>query len=105
MADKPVGRPMKFPYTFSAKLAQFPFKFYVQKQWIWKYYAVAFGLCIPVFYKISSLGKFFFSLLDNEDNITSNLLEKLNCFFLTANNPENKAKWAEIRRLEREGHH
>lgn len=49
---------------------------------------------------------FFFSLLDNENNITSILLDELNFyFFLTANNPENKAKWAEIRRLERSGHH
>lgn len=59
MADaaKPVGRPMKFPYTFSAKIAQFPLKFYIQKQWIWRYYGIALVFCAPVFYKISKLGK------------------------------------------------
>lgn len=61
-AAKPVGRPMKFPYTFSAKIAQFPYKFYFQKQWIWKFYAVGVLASIPVFYKISQLGKFFHSV-------------------------------------------
>lgn len=52
---KPVGRPMKFPYTFSAKIAQFPLKFHIQKQWIWRYYAIALVLTTPVFYKIGKL--------------------------------------------------
>lgn len=54
------GRPMKFPYTFSAKLAQFPFKHYINNQWIWKYYLIACGLCVPVFYKIQKICKYFF---------------------------------------------
>uniref|UniRef100_T1H6C2 Uncharacterized protein n=1 Tax=Megaselia scalaris TaxID=36166 RepID=T1H6C2_MEGSC len=54
MADAP-ARPMKFPYTFSAKIAQFPIKHYFNNQWIWKYYFFAVGLSIPVFYKISKL--------------------------------------------------
>ncbi|VEN36646.1 unnamed protein product [Callosobruchus maculatus] len=74
---KQVSRPMKFPYTFSAKLAQFPWKFYFQNQWIWKYYAVAVVCCIPIFKSISNL----------------------------ANSPENVAKWAEIRRKEAAEHH
>ncbi|RZC37181.1 uncharacterized protein BDFB_007715, partial [Asbolus verrucosus] len=43
MADKAekVGRPMKFPYTFSAKIAQFPLKYYIKNQWIWRYYGLA----------------------------------------------------------------
>ncbi|XP_022911812.1 uncharacterized protein [Onthophagus taurus] len=76
-SSKPLGRPMKYPYTFSAKIAQFPWKFYFTKQWIWKYYAVAFVVCIPVFKKISNL----------------------------ANSPENVAKWAEIRKREAAEHH
>lgn len=80
MSDKTVekvGRPMKYPYTFSAKIAQFPLKHYIQKQWIWRYYFIAFGLCIPVFYKISKL----------------------------ANSPENKKKWAESQAKEAAEHH
>ncbi|KAG4068634.1 hypothetical protein HA402_002325 [Bradysia odoriphaga] len=76
-AAKPVGRPMKFPYTFSAKIAQFPYKFYFQNQWIWKFYAVGVLVSIPVFYKISQL----------------------------ANSPGNVAKWAEAKRKEAESHH
>lgn len=56
-AEKPVGRPMKFPYTFSAKIAQFPLKFYIKNQWIWRYYFIALGLSLPVFYKIDRMGK------------------------------------------------
>lgn len=52
------SRPMKFPYTFSAKIAQFPLKFYMQKQWGWRYYAFALVLSAPVFYKISKLGEY-----------------------------------------------
>ncbi|KAJ8926064.1 hypothetical protein NQ315_009919 [Exocentrus adspersus] len=77
--DQPqkVSRPMKFPYTFSAKIAQFPFKFYLKNQWIWRYYAISVVVCLPVFKAISNL----------------------------ANSPENVAKWAEIRRREAAEHH
>jgi hypothetical protein len=51
------NRAMKFPYTLSAKIAQFPIKHYFHNQWIWKYYFVSLALCVPVFYKISRLGK------------------------------------------------
>lgn len=57
VVEKPAGNPMKYPYTFSAKIAQFPLKHYIKNQWIWRYYFLAFGLSIPVFYKISKLGK------------------------------------------------
>ncbi|KAL3285659.1 hypothetical protein HHI36_000191 [Cryptolaemus montrouzieri] len=77
MSDKPVGRPMKFPYTMSAKIAQFPIKMYLQKQWIWKYYAVSVVLCLPVFYKIHKL----------------------------ANSPANVAKWALLKQKAAEEHH
>jgi hypothetical protein len=51
------ARPMKYPYTFSAKIAQFPLKFHVQNNWVWRYYLIAVGVCIPIFYKIDRLGK------------------------------------------------
>uniref|UniRef100_A0A182N166 Uncharacterized protein n=1 Tax=Anopheles dirus TaxID=7168 RepID=A0A182N166_9DIPT len=76
MSD-PVARPMKFPYTFSAKLAQFPIQHYFKNQWIWRYYFIAFGVSIPLFYKIHKL----------------------------ANSPANQAKWAESKRKEHAEHH
>lgn len=51
------ARPMKYPYTFTAKIAQFPLKFHVQNNWIWKYYLIALGVSIPIFYKIDRLGE------------------------------------------------
>jgi len=57
-AEKPAGRPMRYPYTFSAKIAQFPIKHYIKNQWIWRYYFIAAVACVPVFYKISKLGAF-----------------------------------------------
>ncbi|KAJ8976304.1 hypothetical protein NQ317_010258 [Molorchus minor] len=72
-----ISRPMKYPYTFTAKMVQFPWKYYFTNQWIWKYYAISFVLCLPVFNSIRKL----------------------------ANSPENVAKWAEIRRREAAEHH
>ncbi|KAI8424740.1 hypothetical protein MSG28_006691 [Choristoneura fumiferana] len=77
MSDAAPGRPMKFPYTISAKIAQFPFKYYVSNQWIWKYWMAGIVISVPIFYKIHKL----------------------------ANSPENVSKWAEMRRKEAAGHH
>jgi hypothetical protein len=73
----PPSRPMKYPYTFSAKIAQFPLKYYIKNQWIWKYYSMAVLVCLPVFYSIGKLSK----------------------------SPENKAKWAEMRKRQATEHH
>ncbi|KAG8228433.1 hypothetical protein J437_LFUL003910 [Ladona fulva] len=73
MAD----RRMKFPYTFSAKIAQFPLKFYIQNQWVWRYYFIGLAVTFPIFWSISNL----------------------------ANSPANKAKWAEMKRKEALEHH
>lgn len=67
---------MKFPYTFTAKIVQFPIRHYIDNQWIWKYYFIAALVCIPIFYKISRL----------------------------ANSPENKAKWAAAKARENAEH-
>ncbi|XP_044744433.1 uncharacterized protein LOC123306475 [Coccinella septempunctata] len=81
MADKPPSRPMKYPYTTAAQIAQFPLKFHVKNQWIWKYYFVSLVVCFPVFYKINSL----------------------------VNSPGNVEKWEAAKKKEREeaahGHH
>uniref|UniRef100_A0A6M2DEX9 Uncharacterized protein n=1 Tax=Xenopsylla cheopis TaxID=163159 RepID=A0A6M2DEX9_XENCH len=70
-------RPMKYPYTFSAKIAQFPLKYHVVNNPLWKYYFIAVGLSLPIFYKIQKLSY----------------------------SPENVAKWDEIHRKEFSGHH
>ncbi|KAK9509683.1 hypothetical protein O3M35_006944 [Rhynocoris fuscipes] len=45
-------RPMKYPYTLGAKIGQFPYKFMMNSVWPFKYYLIAIGVCLPVFYKI-----------------------------------------------------
>ncbi|KAF2899773.1 hypothetical protein ILUMI_06410 [Ignelater luminosus] len=78
MADKvEISRPMKFPYTFTAKLTQFPWKYYINNNWVYRYYFIAVAVTFPVFYKIHKL----------------------------ANSPANKAKWAEQKRKEAASHH
>lgn len=77
MADKPVGRPMKFPYTTAAQIAQFPFKFHFQNQAYWKFYVISLVVCLPVFYKLKKL----------------------------TNSPGNVAKWEEARKKEAAEHH
>ena len=95
--EKPLGRPMKFPYTFSAKIAQFPLKFYIKNQWIWRYYFIALGVSLPVFYKIDRMGKF--GRPSRSEKISSPP------FSFLANSPGNVAKWAESKRKEAEEHH
>ncbi|KAG5887017.1 hypothetical protein JTB14_018395 [Gonioctena quinquepunctata] len=75
--DPPIAatsRPMKYPYTFSAKIAQFPYRYYYDNSWTYRYYIFALAASMPVFMYISKL----------------------------ANSSENKAKWAEIRRKDEE---
>ncbi|KAK7069762.1 hypothetical protein SK128_027010 [Halocaridina rubra] len=55
--NKMSGRMMKYPYTFTAKLAQFPFQYYLKNQWYLKYYFIGVFLCIPVFSKIQGLAR------------------------------------------------
>ncbi|XP_011172968.1 uncharacterized protein LOC105205316 [Solenopsis invicta] len=48
-------RPMKYPYTFTAKIAQFPYKYYYQQSWMFKYLLFGTILALPIFYKIQKL--------------------------------------------------
>lgn len=64
------GRHMKFPYTFSAKVAQFPLFFYMKNNNIWMYWPVGWVITFLVFVKIHRL----------------------------ANSSENKSSWAETQR-------
>merc|ERR1712168_1145441 len=47
--SKMSGRAMKYPYTLGAKIAQFPFGYYVKNQWVFKYYLFGIAASIPIF--------------------------------------------------------
>ncbi|VVD02907.1 unnamed protein product [Leptidea sinapis] len=73
------GRHMKFPYTFAAKAAQFPYFFYLKNNAVCMYYPLGF---IISFYFIRKI-------------------------HLIVNSEENKRSWAETQRriAEKEQHH
>ncbi|KOB65403.1 Uncharacterized protein OBRU01_22774 [Operophtera brumata] len=73
------GRHMKYPYTFSAKIAQFPIFYYMKKNWIWMYYPLGWAVGFYLFTTIHAL----------------------------ANSDANKRSWAETQRkfAEKEAHH
>jgi hypothetical protein len=56
-AAKAPGRPMRYPYTLSAKIAQFPIKWIINNQPLWKYYFLGVIVAFPVFYKIDRMGE------------------------------------------------
>ncbi|XP_028128302.1 uncharacterized protein LOC114324628 [Diabrotica virgifera virgifera] len=68
------SRPMKFPYTFTAKLVQFPYKHYFKHNWIYRYYVFGVIASLPIFMYLSRL----------------------------AHSPGNVEQWKEIRRKEEE---
>ncbi|XP_015120269.1 uncharacterized protein LOC107043332 [Diachasma alloeum] len=74
MADAPVSkdRYMKFPYTTTAKVYFFPYKYHWKHAWFTRYWCYGILLTLPVMWKITKL----------------------------VNNPENVEKWREIRRKE-----
>lgn len=49
------ARPMKYPYTFAAKIAQFPYAYYFKYNWMVRYHIYAAIVCLPIFYKIGKL--------------------------------------------------
>ncbi|VVC42173.1 Hypothetical protein CINCED_3A017605 [Cinara cedri] len=67
-----LSRQMIFPYTFTAKIVQFPFKMHLKHHWMFPWFMGAGILCLPVFYKLQQL----------------------------ANSESNVIAWAEKRRLE-----
>ncbi|KAG7154369.1 uncharacterized protein LOC121856305 [Homarus americanus] len=52
---KMTGRTMKYPYTFTAKLASFPYSYILKNVWMCKYYLAGVVLSMPLFYKIQQL--------------------------------------------------
>ncbi|XP_028030367.1 uncharacterized protein LOC114243173 [Bombyx mandarina] len=73
------GRHMKYPYTLSAKIAQFPLFYYMKNNIIWMYYPLGILTGFYFFMKIH----------------------------VVVNSDENKRSWAESQRkiAEKEAHH
>jgi len=46
---------MKYPYTLSAKVAQFPYKFHWNNNWLFRYYFYGLAVSAPFFYWINSI--------------------------------------------------
>lgn len=55
MSEGTQFRPMKYPYTFLGKISQFPFNYYMQHSWLFKYTLIATFIALPIFYKIQKL--------------------------------------------------
>ncbi|XP_020291112.1 uncharacterized protein LOC109858362 [Pseudomyrmex gracilis] len=55
MSEDVPFRRMKFPYTFTAKFAQFPHAYYTKHSWLFRYWHIGILLTIPIFYKIQKL--------------------------------------------------
>ncbi|XP_078034589.1 reduction of Rh1 [Augochlora pura] len=57
MSEENIDRRMKYPYTLSAKLAQFPYKHYFNNpySWIFKWWFAGALVTLPIFYKIQKL--------------------------------------------------
>lgn len=56
MADEKLSRKMIFPYTFTAKVAQFPFKLHFKHHWMFPWFFAATVVISPVFYQIQKAG-------------------------------------------------
>ncbi|KAK0182817.1 hypothetical protein PV327_000913 [Microctonus hyperodae] len=73
----PKDRMMKYPYTLTAKIIAFPYKYYYKFAWFPKFWLAGIALTIPVFWKIGKM----------------------------VNSPENVEQWRETRRKQLEEHH
>lgn len=74
---RPQGKPMAYPYTMSAKLSQFPWRFLWHRSWTSRYFAYAVVFLVwPAYWQIDKV--------------------------LTG--PENKALWREKRKHDAEHH-
>ncbi|EFN82388.1 hypothetical protein EAI_01530 [Harpegnathos saltator] len=46
---------MKYPYTLTAKLVQFPYKYYWKHSWLFRYMFYSIFATLPIIYKIQKL--------------------------------------------------
>lgn len=50
-------QPMIYPYTLTARLIQFPYKYYFNNSWMHRYLFYSFVLCYPLWIWIHFKGK------------------------------------------------
>lgn len=56
MADEKLSRKMIFPYTFTAKFVQFPFKLHFKNHWMFPWFIAASFAVAPIFYQLQKAG-------------------------------------------------
>lgn len=60
MADgDKLSRKMIFPYTFTAKFVQFPYKMHFKHHWMFPWFVGACLLISPMFYQIQKAGNIY----------------------------------------------
>lgn len=55
-----LSRKMIFPYTFTSKIVQFPFKLYFKHHWMFPWFLGAAVVVTPLFYQITKAGNISF---------------------------------------------
>lgn len=93
-----LSRKMIFPYTFSAKIAQFPFKLHFKNHWMFPWFVASLFVVSPVFYQIQKAGNIFILITKNLNQI------KFIIIFVLANCEANVKIWADKRRAAEEHH-
>lgn len=51
-----LSRKMVFPYTFTAKVIQFPYKLHFKQHWMYPWFVGAIFVMSPIFYQIQKAG-------------------------------------------------
>lgn len=87
---------MIFPYTYTSKIVQFPFKLHFKNHWMFPWFMGAAVMVSPIFYLIQKAGNYIFY------DIPVVQICEPNKFFFLANCEANVKIWAEKRRKEEE---
>jgi len=81
MADEKLSRKMVFPYTFTAKAVQFPFKLHFNNHWMFPWFIGAAVLVSPVFYLIQKAGNYIFYNIPYQYYLSVIQISELNYIF------------------------
>lgn len=70
-----LSRKMVFPYTFSAKIAQFPLKLHLKHHWMFPWVTAAIVVVTPLFYQIQKAGIIYLLSIRCNFHIKSKYIE------------------------------
>jgi hypothetical protein len=45
---------LRYPYTIGAKIMQFPYRYYFEHAWVFRYWTYSLAVCTPVFWWIQT---------------------------------------------------